>query len=131
MRRTILLSAALMLALTSCSSGSDDKPAVKASPTVNKEERYLDTARGLPYTQDGEPLEAELLTFPPQWCASLDEGHSVEHMFSLTGENLYPVGYDWGLKKADAYELLVAGVKAYCPRNSSAVLEELRASGEY
>lgn len=133
MRRTTILLATLLLAGTAACGGGDDTADSKpsASPSASKEDRYLDAARGMPYTEAGEPTEAELLVFPPQWCASLDQGHTVEHMFSLSGENLYPVGYDWGLKRADANELLVAGVKVYCPKHSAAVLDELRASGEY
>lgn len=70
--------------------------------------------------------------FPTLWCNELEAGHSVEWMFDITdGGGLYPIGEEWGTAKPDAYELLVAGVKAYCPESLGAVQEELRASGEY
>ncbi|MEU0069530.1 DUF732 domain-containing protein [Streptomyces sp. NPDC006332] len=131
MRRTttaILL--AVGLALTGCGNNHDDaKTAAKphASPTVDKETAYLDAAHEI--TFNGSPSDAELLAYPESWCAALDEGHSVAW---LLGEgDLYPIGDEWGTVKQDAYELVVAGVKAYCPGNLDAVKAELRASGEY
>lgn len=136
MRRTaILLAAALLLAVTGCSSdndSSDDKPAVKpsASPTVNKKDQYLKAAHGI--TFNGAPTDTDLLVFPMLWCQELGSGHSVEWMFDTAGGGgLYPVGETWGTKKADANELLMAGVKAYCPEQVAVVTDELRASGEY
>ena len=132
---TILLAAALLLAVTGCSSGndsSDDKPAAKpsASPTVSKKDQFLKAARGI--TFNGAPTDRDLLVFPMLWCHELESGHSVEWMFDISGGGaLYPVGETWGTKKADANELLVAGVKAYCPEQVAAVTDELRASGEY
>lgn len=79
----------------------------------------------------GIPPFQELEVFPPEWCAALDEGHSVEWMFDMSQGGLYPIGQDWGTEKGDAYQLVVFGVKAYCPENTAAVLEELRALGEY
>lgn len=46
------------------------------------------------------------------------------------GGGACPVGEDWGMVKADANALLVAGVKAYCPEHLDAVTEQLHASGE-
>ncbi|MCX5327945.1 MULTISPECIES: hypothetical protein [unclassified Streptomyces] len=77
-----------MLALTSCFSACDDKPAARASPTTTKEERYLETARSLPYTEVGAPTETELLVFPPQWCAGLDQRHMRVKGGRLRGERL-------------------------------------------
>lgn len=134
MRRTaaVLLLAAC-LGLASCSSGgekADAKSSVSASPTVSKETRYLTAARGI--TFNGTPSDDELLAYPPKWCAALAGGHSVEWMFDTTGGgNLYPIGMEWGTAKADANELLLVGVKAYCPAETATVTDELRAAGEY
>lgn len=133
MRRTVILLACLLLPLTACgTSSSDGKPAAKpsASPTVSKKDQYLKAAHEI--TFNGAPTDTELLVFPMLWCHELESGHSVEWMFDITGGGgLYPVGDTWGTKKADANELLMAGVKAYCPESAAAVTEELRASGEY
>ncbi|MDX3279103.1 hypothetical protein [Streptomyces scabiei] len=131
---TALLAATLLLAaLTACGTSSeDDKPAAKPSPskTVNKDDQYLEVAREIAF--NGAPSDGELLIFPELWCDRLESGHSAEWMFDMTGGGgLYPVGEEWGTAKADAYELLVAGVRAYCPENLDTVLEELRATGEY
>lgn len=135
---TALLAAALLLSVTSCSSGNDSndsndsKPSAKPSPskTVDKKDQYLKAARDI--TFNGAPTDRDLLVFPMLWCHELESGHSVEWMFDLAGGGgLYPVGETWGTKKADANELLVAGVKAYCPESVAAVTDELRASGEY
>jgi len=100
------------------------------APTVNPQEQYLETAHGIPF--NGTPSDTELLLYPEMWCNELDAGHSVEWMFDMTqGGGLYPIGEKWGTKKEDANELLVAGVKAYCPENLPAAQDELRASGEY
>ncbi len=124
---TVLLTAAC-LALAGCSDSKPSTTDAKPSPSVDKKATYLGAAREI--TFNGEPTDEELLLYPPEWCAGLDAGHSVEWLFSMdTG--LYPIGEQWGTKKPDANELLVAGVKAYCPENSAAVLDELRASGEY
>lgn len=130
---TVGILAALALTLTAC--GSDDqadaKPSSKPSPsaTVSKEDQYLTAARDI--TFNGDPTDAELQAFPPQWCEALDDGHSVQWMFGIRDGNLYPVGQSWGTAKADAYKLLIAGVRAYCPEHLSAVQDELRATGEY
>lgn len=135
MRRTaVLLAAAACLALAGCSasSGSDKPPATPASspagsPAVSKAALYLADAREVTFT--GTPTDDELLVFPPQWCAALGEGHSVAWLF---GEgDLYPNGPEWGTAKSDAYGLVVAGVKAYCPASLPAVQDELREAGAY
>lgn len=72
-----------------------------------------------------------LLIYPKEWCKALESGHSVEWMFDIFEGGLYPVGDEWGTAKPDANELLVAGVRVYCPEHLGAVQEELRASGEY
>lgn len=136
MRHTAaLLAAVLLLAVTGCSSdgSSDDgKPAAKPSPTktVSKKDQYLKAAHEI--TFNGAPSDTELMVFPMLWCQELEAGHSVEWLFGITdGGNLYPVGEEWGTAEPDAYELLMAGVKAYCPGSLDAVREELRASGAY
>lgn len=134
MRRTAVV-VCLLLAGTvaGCSSGGDEqdaKPSPSVSPTVSKEDRYLTAAHGI--TFNGSPPDSELLAYPPQWCDALGSGHSVEWMFDMTGGgSLYPIGMEWGTAKADANELLLVGVKAYCPARAATVQEELRASGEY
>ena len=130
-RTTVVLLAAT-IALAGCSNSSS-KADAKPSPskTVSKADRYLKAAHEI--TFKGEPSDTELLAYPPQWCHGLDAGHSVKWLFTMFGDGggLYPIGDQWGTKKADANELLVAGVKAYCPANLGAVKEELRESGEY
>lgn len=130
---TTALAAILLAALTACGSGSDDKPAAKPSPskTVDKAGQFLKTAHGITY--NGSPTDEELLDYPQQWCDGLDQGHSVKWLFTMFGDGggLYPIGDAWGTKKADAYTLLVAGVKAYCPANLSDVKEQVRAGGDY
>lgn len=133
MRRTTIaiIATALLATLTACGSSSG-KPAAakpKATPTVSKETTFLKTARQIEF--NGAPSDDALLAFPPQWCDAVDAGHSVAWIFDMSGGNLYPVGDDWGTVKQDADTLLVAGVKAYCPKNSDAVTKELRESGAY
>jgi hypothetical protein len=131
MRHTVTaLGAALLLALTACGSSHDDSKAGKPTPTVSKADRYLKTAHTLAFTDSG-PTDEELLTYPPKWCDGLDAGHSVSWLFSGGGGGLYPLGMDWGTKKRDANQLLVAGVRVYCPQHVAAVTAELRASGDY
>ncbi|MET8289502.1 hypothetical protein ABZV80_30325 [Streptomyces sp. NPDC005132] len=77
----------------------------------------------------GIPVADELGEFPPRWCKALGQGHSVEW---LLGEgDLYPIGQDWGTKKADAYQLVLLGVQAYCPKREVVVKAELRELGAY
>jgi hypothetical protein len=132
MRRTttvVLLAAVLALAGCSSSEGGDSKPSATpvSSPAVSKAALYLADARQV--TFNGSPTDDELLVFPPQWCAALGEGHSVEWLF---GEgDLYPNGPQWGTAKPDAYGLVVAAVKAYCPASLPGVQDELRETGAY
>lgn len=131
MRHTTLLLAAACLALAGCSSGGDaDAKPSTSTPKVSKETRYLTAARDISF--NGTPSDDELLALPPKWCAGLASGHSVEWMFDMTGGgSLYPIGMDWGTAKADANELLLVGVKTYCPDQAATVTTELRAAGEY
>jgi len=131
---TATLLAVLLLAgaAVGCgSSGSDDKPTAKpsASSTAGNDARYLKAARQLSF--NGKPTDGDLLLYPDLWCEGLGQGHSVKWLFSMTDGGLYPVGKDWGTKKADANTLLVTGVKVYCPKHSAVVLDELKAAGEY
>jgi hypothetical protein len=136
MRHTsaVLLAAALLLA-TGCGSSSDDKPEAKPSASATPSAdplvtftKAVDDAQLESYAT-GIPVAEELGSFPPKWCAALDAEHSVEWMLGDGG--LYPIGQDWGTKKADAYELVLLGTRAYCPKHVDAVTDELKASGEY
>lgn len=136
MRRTTILLAAC-LALAGCSGSGGDTavstPSPSASPSVDPVVPFMksvEDARFASY-ESGIPPFQELEVFPPEWCKALDAGHSVEWMFDMSQGGLYPVGQEWGTEKGDAYQLVVLGVKAYCPENTTVVLEELRASGEY
>jgi hypothetical protein len=51
--------------------------------------------------------------------------------FDTHSTDLYPYAANWGLKKADADQLLIIGVKTYCPKCEDRVTEELRASGDF
>jgi hypothetical protein len=128
---TIVLLAAVALTLTGCSS-QDDKPTPAATaPTITPADRFITSiadAQLASYT-GGIPAAAELTVFPPKWCDALEAGHSVEWM--LDGTELYPVGETWGTEKTDAYQLVLLGVRAYCPKWEKTVRQELRESGEY
>jgi hypothetical protein len=131
-RTTILLTAALLAGAAGCSTGDSKTPATaSSSPTVSPEDKFLREAKLLTFTGT-PPGDAELAALPPQWCDELAAGHSVEYLFDDTGgAGLYPYGSGWGMEKADANKLLVAGVRAYCPDRLAVVTEELRASGGY
>jgi hypothetical protein len=133
---TTAATAVLLIALTACgSSGSgdgDSKPAT-ASPSPSSEAlaaQYLAESQPIPFTSH-RPAIDELLALPPKWCAALADGHSVEWTFSGSGGDLYPNGADWGMVQKNAYQLLIAGVRVYCPEQLDTVTAELRASGEY
>ncbi len=133
MRHTTTAAAVLLLAFTTaCGSNSSDGKPAKASPTptVSKADQYLKAAHAIDFTGSG-PADEELLDYPPKWCDGLDAGHSVQWLFSGGGGGLYPAGQDWGTVKKNANQLLVAGVRVYCPNNTAAVTAELRASGDY
>lgn len=139
MRRTttaLLLAAALALAGCS-SSGDDSKPAAKPSasttPSADPAPAFMSSveAAHLDSYATGIPAWQELSAFPPKWCAGLEQGHSVAWLFDMSAGGLYPVGEDWGTEKSDAYQVLVLGVKAYCPARLAGVQEELRALGVY
>jgi hypothetical protein len=131
----LLLAAAATL--SSCGTSTDAKPAAvraaaaKASPAP--EQQFLKAVHDVPiasWTTAG-PSDAELLTYPEQWCAGLAGGHSAAYLFDMHQGNLYPIGQDWGTAEGDAYKVLVMGVTAYCPKYRSQLLDELRASGDY
>ena len=137
------VTAVLLLALTACGSsdnsggdggspgGSGKKPATPTADTgADRDAKYLNATQDIAFTSH-RPDDAELLAFPPQWCTGLDAGHSAAWLFSGGGGNLYPNGMGWGTVKKNANQLLVAGVRTYCPGHLDAVTEELRASGAY
>ena len=135
MRRTTILLAGLVLA--GCYDSGGDKAASTPSPSASPSVapvipfmKSIEDARFASY-ETGIPPFQELEVFPPKWCKALDEGHSVEWMFDMSQGGLYPVGQEWGTEKGDAYQLVVLGVKAYCPKRSASVLEELRGLGAY
>ncbi|WP_030683568.1 hypothetical protein [Streptomyces cellulosae] len=140
MRHTVIaaLTAALLIALAACGSNSghdDSKSAFTAgtpspSTSAEREGQYIYDSEDIAFTQR-RPANEELLAFPPKWCAALDQGHSVKWLFSFGGGSLYPAGADWGAVKDNAYRLLLVGVRVYCPEHTDAVMQELRASGEY
>ncbi|KOV86076.1 MULTISPECIES: DUF732 domain-containing protein [unclassified Streptomyces] len=129
---TVAVLLAAGLALAGCSNSSDTADA-KPSPskTVDKKETFLTAARAAGFKSwiEKPPSDDELADFPSEWCTALNEGHSVDWLFNEGG--LYPYGTDWGTKKPEAYQLLVMGVKVYCPKHEGQVKEELRATGEY
>ncbi|WP_458243749.1 hypothetical protein [Streptomyces sp. MAI_2237] len=133
MPRTIMLFAVVLLAsLTACGSRDEARyPAAhpKGTPTVGKED-YLRVAHDLPYTE-GKPTDQELLAFPPRWCHGLAQGHSVRHLFSFSGDGLYPAGQDWGMLQADANDLLTTGVNVYCPQYWNHVKQDVKANGGF
>jgi hypothetical protein len=137
MRHTVTAATAvLLLALTACGSNGDsgDRKAASSTPSpsvsADPATEYLTAAHNIEFA-NGQPTDTELTAFPPKWCEGLDAGHSAEWLFSSGGGGLYPSGMDWGTVKRNAYQLLVAGVQAYCPTHTDTVTEELRATGEY
>lgn len=142
MRNTVTMAAAvLLLTLTTAACGGGDdakdgdgKATVSTIPSPSSSEalaaQYLAESQRIPFTSH-RPAIDELLAYPPKWCAALDDGHSVEWMFSSGGGSLYPIGDDWGTVEADANKLLLVGVKVYCPKHLAAVTEELKAAGKY
>lgn len=133
--------AALLLALTACGNsdssgqGGSGKSATTAgtpspSTSAEREGQYILASQDIAFATR-RPSNEELLAFPPQWCAGLDDGHSVAWLFSGGGGDAYPLGEGWGTVKKNAYRLLVVGVRVYCPEHTDAVTKELRESGEY
>ena len=126
------------LALAGCSSSDgDDKAESKpsataaASPSGDPVVKFMDSVEDahLASYEEGIPPYQELEVFPPKWCSALDEGHSVTWMLGTGG--LYPIGLDWGTEKSDAYQLVLLGAQAYCPKRAGAVRDELREAGAY
>jgi hypothetical protein len=136
-RRTTVtgIAVALLIAATAgCSnsdSGTDSKPS--AASKITPSEDFLDSVHNTHFASwdDGAPADGDLIEFPPQWCKELKAEHSVDYIFDDQGAALYPFGSDWGTEKGEANELLVMGVKAYCPKLRAQVTKELRAAGEY
>jgi hypothetical protein len=134
---TAIATAVLLLALATGCGSSDDgdgkatsTPSSSPRPSADPATAYLAAAQGIAFT-GSEPTDTELTALPPKWCAGLDDGHSVEWLLSSGGGAAYPNGMNWGTVKRDAYTLVVAGVRAFCPAHTAAVTEELRATGEY
>ncbi len=139
MRRvtTVLVAVGLSLAAAGCDSSSG-KPAAKPSASPSKSADPADkfmqdvTDARLDSWSDKMPLvpaRDELTVFPPKWCDALEAGHTVQW---ILGEgDLYPYGNDWGTVKQDAYQLVLLGTQAYCPKWLPQVRDDLRASGQY
>ncbi|MET7457697.1 hypothetical protein ACWEPZ_37825 [Streptomyces sp. NPDC004288] len=130
----VLLAAGLVLAGCSNSGSSDDAKPAASSPSADPGDTFISSVidAHLDSYADGVPAvppAVELKVFPPKWCAALDAGHSVGWM--LDGEELYPVGETWGTEKKDAYQLVLLGVRAYCPKRTAQVKAELRDLGAY
>ncbi|MGI5405166.1 hypothetical protein ACQEV9_00050 [Streptomyces chartreusis] len=133
MHRTSTLLITACLALAGCANSSDGKATAEASASssVDREGQFVTATQSLEFTTM-RPSNDELLTYPPRWCKELDAGHSVEWMFDIfDGGGLYPVAEGWGMEKPAANELLMAGVKVYCPKHLGTVRDQLRKSGEY
>jgi hypothetical protein len=136
MRRTVTAACLLLAGLvTGCSSGEQtpavSKVSVSASPSVDPVVAFMSSVEDarLDSYATGIPPYQEMEVFPPEWCKALDAGHSAAWIF---GEgDLYPWGDAWGTEKTDAYQVLVLGVKAYCPKYSAALTAELRDAGVY
>lgn len=140
MRTRIATAAAVLLLAalaTGCGSDGDAKPKATPkptlAPTVGPEGKFLTSVHASDFDswKAKGPTDAELVAYPPQWCAELTAGHSVEYILGMQGANLYPIGTDWGTAKADAQELVVLGVTAYCPGLRAQVTDELRDSGGF
>lgn len=128
--------AVFLTALTLAGCGGDDTGSAAADPKpspISKEEAFKTNydAAYLDSWSDASkrPTDEEIQEYPPQWCAGLEDGHSVEWLFNDGG--LYPIGQTWGTKEADAHKLLVMAVDIYCPDKKEQVTEELRAAGAY
>lgn len=137
-RHFTALTVGLLLALTACgtadnppSTPSDKGGAEASTATSSPEQQFLTDAKaaGFDSWKTEGPTDAELATYPPQWCTELKGGHGVAYI--LDDGDLYPIGPTWGTKKAEAQELVVLGVTAYCPEYRDQVTQELRDSGTY
>ena len=134
--RTTATALLLIAALAGCSSssgGDEGKPAAAETPTASPEEQFLTVVHDAQFASwaDSGPTDAELAAYPPKWCAEFEKGHSVDHVLNADAGALYPIGAEWGTKKEDAQELLVLGVKFFCPELRQQVTEDLRDSGAY
>lgn len=137
-RRTAPVAAVtvFLAALTLAGCGGDDTGSTAAKPkssTVSKEDEFKTNydAAFLDSWSDAakRPTDEEVQAYPPQWCAGLEDGHSVDWLFNDGG--LYPIGDTWGTTQADAHKLLVMAVDIYCPGMKPQVTEELRGTGAY
>ncbi|MFD5294771.1 hypothetical protein ACFWJU_06145 [Streptomyces mutabilis] len=128
-----VLAATACLTLASCSDNADTNAASKPSstPTVDPGNAFVTSVidAHLDSYADGVPAAAELKAFPPKWCDALEAGHTVQWM--LDNVDTYPSGETWGTGKTDAYQLVLLGTQAYCPKWTDQVRDDLRESGEY
>ncbi|MCT2591117.1 hypothetical protein LHJ74_14570 [Streptomyces sp. N2-109] len=138
MRTATTITALLLLPLTAACSSDDSSSDSKATPTASSstspKQKFLADVRAAEFASwaDARPTNEELLEFPPEWCTELKAGHSVEYVFDdFDGAALYPSGMDWGTELADANQLLVLGVTAYCPDLREQVTKDLRENGGY
>lgn len=129
--RTATIGALTFALLLTSACGSQEKP--KAEPTRTPSDKFLGAIVDHPiHSWDGNgPSQTELLAYPPKWCAALDQGHSVNYLLEADDGKLYPIGQDWGTKKADAQQVIVMAVEAYCPKHRERVTQELRSNGDY
>ncbi|MFF3324985.1 hypothetical protein [Streptomyces sp. NPDC002889] len=134
-RTAIATVALLVAALAGCSSGAetDAKPVAKKSPSLSPEQQFLGAVhdRNFESWREKGPMDVEIRQYPPKWCAEFEKGHSVDHTLGLDGAHLYPIGMEWGTLEADAHEVVVLGVKYYCPELLDQVTNDLRQSGDY
>lgn len=124
-RLLILAVAAVVAALTGCTSGHDDPP---ARPRPSPRTVFLSAVHDAQFGswREQAPQDSELTPFPPQWCRAAAAGHSVGWMLEGEGsDDLYPLGMDWGTRLEDAQELVVMGVAAYCPSHRSDAVQSL------
>ncbi|MCX4233514.1 hypothetical protein [Streptomyces ortus] len=128
---------ATVLALAGCGTdNSGEKASAKPSPRPSAEpaDVFMEAATDahLDSWADGMirvPAREELTAYPPQWCKQLDAAHTVSWI--LDQPDLYPIGENWGTEKSDAYQLVLLGTQAYCPKHTKQVRQDLRDSGEY
>ncbi|MEU0991951.1 hypothetical protein [Streptomyces sp. NPDC005953] len=135
MRTRTTAAALLLLSLTACGTEADSTPkkaTTAASPAApDPDDAFINTALSAGFTgwTSTAPTEYELQPFPSQWCSELQQGHSVDYLFTTAG--LYPFGPDWGTKKPDAHKLLLMAVETHCPDVRDQVTAELRSTGEF
>ncbi|MEU2764269.1 DUF732 domain-containing protein [Streptomyces sp. NPDC007094] len=131
-KRALTATAVILLALTGC--GTEPEPDAKAEPlAVSPDKKFLAAVgdAGIASWATTGPTDAELLDYPQRWCDAFAEGHSADHILTADQGLLYPLGDDWGTKRAEAVQLLVLATKTHCPDQTDQVTADLRATGEY